>query len=73
MCEPIIPEDVDRMCQLDDIRHLIGHPDIPEEYLVREATDEAKKMKKQWQIERARLPKPRHKGEKITGLHCACG
>jgi len=28
---------------------------------------------KLWQIERGKLPEPKHKGQKITNLHCACG
>ena len=30
-------------------------------------------IKRQWAIERDNLPKPTRKGERIAGLHCACG
>lgn len=46
LCESVIPEDVDLMCELDDMRHFIGDPDIAEEYLVREGLKKEAKMRR---------------------------
>lgn len=36
MCEPIIPCELETVCQLDDIRHSLEDASLPEEYLVAE-------------------------------------